>query len=245
MAHQLCGSSLAVTNEGEQEMMPTLSTQNLRSATLRVLFIFGIGLILVFGIAESTQANSLSPSEDPVNNSLYLPVVLNNFPFIPDAPVLEPIDNQDGDGYYDISWSTSEGAISYTLQEAKQSDFSDAVTVYSGAGTIAYIGGKAVGTYYYRVQAASADTVSVWSNVQQAVVLPPMSEVYVENNTGGQLCYTVEDTGIGQKCFSGGTHYYGSFPAGTYSWRASASCGTDSGTEDYEAGIFTHEFWCN
>jgi hypothetical protein len=73
---------------------------------------------------------------------------------------------------------------------------------------------------------------------------PPNSEVYVENNTGGQLCYTVEDTGVGEKCFPAGTHYYGAFPPGTYTWYASASCGSGSGTEYYESGIFTHTFWC-
>jgi hypothetical protein len=74
--------------------------------------------------------------------------------------------------------------------------------------------------------------------------VPPPAEVYVENNTGSQLCYTVDDTGIGEKCFPPGTHYYGTFPPGTYTWYASASCGSGSGTEFYESGIFTHTFWC-
>jgi hypothetical protein len=74
--------------------------------------------------------------------------------------------------------------------------------------------------------------------------VPPNSEVYVENNTGSQLCYTVENTGIGQKCFPAGTHFYGAFPPGIYTWYASASCGSGSGSEHYESGIFTHTFWC-
>jgi hypothetical protein len=74
--------------------------------------------------------------------------------------------------------------------------------------------------------------------------IPPNSEVYVENNTGSTLCYTVENTGIGQKCFPAGTHFYGAFPPGTYTWHASASCGAGSGSEYYESGIFTHTFWC-
>ncbi|HUM69412.1 MAG TPA: hypothetical protein PLK31_11260, partial [Chloroflexota bacterium] len=50
--------------------------------------------------------------DDPVvpDFMLHLPAVLNNFPFIPGAPVLDTIENADGDGNYTISWSSSEGA---------------------------------------------------------------------------------------------------------------------------------------
>lgn len=73
---------------------------------------------------------------------------------------------------------------------------------------------------------------------------PPQCELYVENNTGGELCYEVYGTGIGQRCYSSGTHYYGTFPAGTYSWHATARCGSASGSRSYPSGTWTHEFWC-
>jgi len=74
---------------------------------------------------------------------------------------------------------------------------------------------------------------------------PPLAQVYVQNDTGGQLCYEVLNTGIGEKCFPGGKSFYGSFPAGTYSWKASAKCGSDSGSRSFSAGEFTHRFWCS
>lgn len=78
-----------------------------------------------------------------------------------------------------------------------------------------------------------------------ATPTPPLSQVYVQNDTGGQLCYEVLNTGIGEKCFSSGKSFYGSFPAGTYSWKASARCGSASGTRTYSAGEYIHRFWCS
>ena len=74
----------------------------------------------------------------------------------------------------------------------------------------------------------------------------PHCDLYVDNRTGGQLCYEVKGTGIGRKCFSSGTHFYGSFAPGTYPWSVSKSpCGTGSGTAYYDPGEQHHEFWCN
>lgn len=73
---------------------------------------------------------------------------------------------------------------------------------------------------------------------------PRPAIVMVDNDTGGQLCYEVMDTGIGEKCFPVGVNLYGSFPPGTYDWKASASCGTASGTKYFSAGEWTHQFWC-
>lgn len=73
----------------------------------------------------------------------------------------------------------------------------------------------------------------------------PHCDLSVDNDTGGKLCYEVKGTGIGVKCFSSGTHFYGSFAPGTYSWEVSKSrCGTGSGTRYYTAGPYTHRFWC-
>lgn len=74
---------------------------------------------------------------------------------------------------------------------------------------------------------------------------PPLAQVYVQNDTGGQLCYEVLNTGIGEKCFPGGKSFYGSFPTGNYSWKASARCGSASGDRYYSAGEFVHRFWCS
>ena len=73
---------------------------------------------------------------------------------------------------------------------------------------------------------------------------PRLAIVTVDNDTGGQLCYEIMDTGIGEKCFPVGVYSYGSFTPGTYDWKASAKCGTASGTRYFAAGEWTHQFWC-
>lgn len=74
---------------------------------------------------------------------------------------------------------------------------------------------------------------------------PPQCKLYVKNSTGGRLCYQVKNSGIGEKCYSSsGTHYYGAFPPGTYSWKATARCGSISDSRYYSSGSWTHEFQC-
>jgi len=72
----------------------------------------------------------------------------------------------------------------------------------------------------------------------------PMATVYVQNNTGGELCYEVYDTGIGWQCYDAGEHFYGIFPSGTYDYRAEARCGSVTGSYYYD-GDMVHIFRCN
>ncbi len=175
---------------------------------------------------------------------VYLPLVARRWPPVPDTPVLNPIDNGDGDDAYTVSWNAAYLADEYLLQEDDNATFPSPSIVYSDSGTSDYVSGQPPGTYYYRVKATNAWGESGWSNVEQVRVLPPTATVYVENNTGGELCYEVYDTGIGRKCFSSGTHFYGRFPSGTYTYRVSARCGSLTEEEYYPAGDSTHEFWC-
>jgi hypothetical protein len=73
---------------------------------------------------------------------------------------------------------------------------------------------------------------------------PVPAIVMVDNDTGGQLCYEIMDTGIGEKCFPVGVYTYGSFPPGTYQWKVSARCGTKGDTMYFNTGVWTHRFWC-
>jgi serine protease len=72
----------------------------------------------------------------------------------------------------------------------------------------------------------------------------PMTNLTVINNTGSQLCYEVIGTGIGQKCSSQDSFFYGSFPAGTYKWTASAACGTGSDSRTYPVGNYAVILYC-
>ena len=76
------------------------------------------------------------------------------------------------------------------------------------------------------------------------IVVPTITNLYVENDTGGTLCYEIYNTNIGQKCFGVGEHLYGNFPSGTYTYHATAVCGSLTETIDYPMGDYFHTFWC-
>ena len=146
----------------------------------------------------STPTATLTPEPDSLG--VYLPWIGKLFPFIPKAPVIAAIDNSDGDGNYTVSWSTSEGATTYTLQEDDAEDFPSPTEVYSGSGTSKAISGRAIGTYYYRVRAANAGATSVWSkaaSVKVTVPPPACPQLGVwsgTNSQGRNISFTVENT---------------------------------------------------
>jgi uncharacterized delta-60 repeat protein len=146
--------------------------------------VFVVGAFLIASSSHMGLAQPISDDfdmgsytiEDFADNVIYVPLVLTNFPLTPEPPMLDAIDNEDGDGNYTVFWSSSEGATSYTLEEATSSDFASPTTVYDGSGTSANISGRDVGTYYYRVMAANSYASSGWSNVKSADVTVPLPE---------------------------------------------------------------------
>ena len=102
----------------------------------------------------------------------YLPLNRAPAPLPPPAPVLNAIDNADGNGSYSVSWNAAAGATSYTLHEDDNAGFSSPTTQYTGAGTSWSATGKAVGTYHYRARASNTVGNSGWSNVVSVVVQP-------------------------------------------------------------------------
>ena len=102
----------------------------------------------------------------------YLPIIYKNFPSLPGAPTLNPIDNADGDGNYTVSWTAAANATAYTLQEDDNNGFTSPTTVYNGSATSWSASGKPAGTYFYRVQGGNAWGVGPWSNTQSTTVNP-------------------------------------------------------------------------
>jgi len=127
--------------------------------------------------------------QGPMSERVYLPLIMRNWPPIPPAPVLNAINNADGDGAYNVTWSASSTATSYTLEEDDNSSFSSPTAVYSGSGLLWVASGKAGGTYYYRVKATNSYGDSAWSNVQSVTVSPQSGPTpgFWESQTGDEF----------------------------------------------------------
>ena len=124
---------------------------------------------------------------------VYLPLVVKNYVPPPAAPVLNPIDNTDGDGSYTVGWNAVAGAASYTLEEDDNGGFASPTAVADHVTSTSWLAsGKTIGTYFYRVKATSASGDSAWSNVQSALVPPPaVPELNPIANAAGDAIYTV------------------------------------------------------
>jgi hypothetical protein len=146
------------------------------------------------------ETDSLLDTDDFADYITYIPLIVKNFPFTPVAPVLDAISNADGDGNYTVSWSSSEGANTYTLEEEVNEDFSNPTTVYSGPSTLKAISSRDVGTYYYRVMASNVYTSSGWSNVVPVEVIVPLpdcpqtGEWSGTTSQGSSIHFYVEDS---------------------------------------------------
>ncbi len=87
----------------------------------------------------------------------------------PPSPVLNPINNNGG-GYYFVTWSATEAGALYLLEEDTSLTFPDPSIPYSGTDTTTPLLVRGAGTYYYRVKAITTQGASPWSNVVSATV---------------------------------------------------------------------------
>ena len=88
----------------------------------------------------------------------------------PAAPTLHPIENEDLDGYYTVSWTAAAQATTYLLEEANNPDFTNAIVVYNGPGLSWNAPNRLPGLYYYRVRGHNVYGYGPYSNTQWAQV---------------------------------------------------------------------------
>jgi hypothetical protein len=131
----------------------------------------GTASVTVFNLAPGGGLSNAVSFLVGTSKKVYLPLVVKSLP----APVLNAIDNADGDGNYVVSWNAVTGATSYALEEDDTSGFTSPTAQYAGAGTSWNATGKAAGTYYYRVQASNTFGPGSWSATQSATVNPASS----------------------------------------------------------------------
>ncbi len=109
----------------------------------------------------------------------------------PAAPVLEQIDNEDGDGSYLVAWSEVTGAVAYVLEEDISSAFDSPASVYTGPDSEVVLPNRAPGTWYYRVFAIGTGTVSRPSNTVSATVIIGVPQLFDIVNPDNEPNYLV------------------------------------------------------
>ena len=167
-----------------------------------------------------------------IENTIYLPSIMNNVLLNIPVPTLNAIENADGNGKYTVGWSSVDEANSYTLQEDDNMAFSSPTEVYSGSLRSVSICCRDVGTYYYRVKASTSMADSAWSNIVSTVVTIPVPACPQTGSwtgwttQGKQINFVVNnsptcqidslDIGFTAQCQNGGSYgdrvYFSSIP---------------------------------
>ena len=166
---------------------------------------------------------------------LYFPLYFKRFPPVPYPPTLNDIDNDDdgkgnGDGDYTVSWSYDHATLtpsSYTLQEARDVDFTNPTEYHPGSATSQPIDDQEPGTYYYRVQGHNTYGAGEWSAIKTAKVTPPPYAPVLSNidDSDGDGNYIVK-----------WSYNYTYPPADTYTLQEAKNASFSENLITYEAG---------
>jgi hypothetical protein len=207
-----------------------------------------VDLAVITATSQTSPTLSISETDTTtVNNAIwyvYLPLVLKRWPPIPDAPVLNSVNNPSNDGTYNVTWNAAYLADSYTLEEDDNAAFSSPTANPVSSGTAWLVTGQPNGTYYYRVKAVNAWGESGWSNLQSTTVnlIPDVPVLNPVSNPFKQGFYSVtwnvarmaasyvleEDDNASfssptpQNISSGTSWFVNYWPAGTYYYRVKA-----------------------
>jgi hypothetical protein len=131
------------------------------------------------GAAMPPQAQDQAgwTSRTATNTLVYMPAIFMYWPPIPEAPVLELIDNGDYDGDYQVKWQAARRAEGYVLQEDDNPGFDSPATFTEQAELVHLFVNQPCTVmycvYYYRVKGhntMSPGWDGPWSNVVSTVV---------------------------------------------------------------------------
>jgi hypothetical protein len=104
------------------------------------------------------------------SGTVYLPLVIKNWPPTPGTPTLNTIPAPGANPSYLVDWDPASRADTYILEQATQSNFSDAEVIYDGEDTSYSVDSKGIARYYYRVKAHNEFGDSGWSSTQSVTV---------------------------------------------------------------------------
>jgi hypothetical protein len=118
---------------------------------------------------------------------------------------LDPIVNN-GQDQYEVTWQPSQGATSYTLEEADNPSFDEPMVRYSGVALDYLVTGQRQGVWYYRVRAHNIAGDGPWSGQSRSTTVNPATlqspDLREIGNSDGDGDYVVDWTKV-----SGATSY--------------------------------------
>jgi hypothetical protein len=121
------------------------------------------------GVDQSTE-EKISVRLRIGSGTVYLPLVIKNWPPTPGTPHLNAIEEPGANPSYLVDWDPASRADTYILEQATQSNFSDAEVIYDGEDTSYSVESEGIARYYYRVKAHNEFGDSGWSSTQSVTV---------------------------------------------------------------------------
>ena len=132
-----------------------------------------IAILVLAGFLTALFDPALAIGSPPTHSSLpvepiHVPLVLRNWPPLPQTPVLLPIHNPESGRDYDVSWDPALLAKTYELEERWEEEAW--VVVYGGDSTHKEIRSRPAGAFVYRVRSCNDWGCSCWSPSQSTSV---------------------------------------------------------------------------
>ena len=164
---------------------------------LIALGMFGLASLPAAGFVSAagrerspTWLGTSSPVGEGISNTgshmfIFLPLVMENWPPVPYAPVLEPIESPVWERAVVLHWYGDVPTVTYPvdyylLQEATSTDFTAPVNFTVPVASVPFtVPQKPYGTmgrFYYRVRAHNAWGLGAWSNVESMLLLSQRDE---------------------------------------------------------------------
>jgi hypothetical protein len=88
-----------------------------------------------------------------------------------EPPSLYIQQDPDALGTFTLAWNCAESGLTFVLEEATRTDWSDSHEIYRGEKTQRTLYGHRIGNYYYRVRAEAGCDTSNWSNLEIPVTV--------------------------------------------------------------------------
>ena len=136
----------------------------------------------------SLNSSTLNPNSNQINAEAYDAAGNGDSEYIwvslqaPQAPTINTIANSDGDGSYNVSWTSSTGATGYEVEESL--DNGSWSQIYSGTNLSTSRTGRSPGTWCYRVRAANKVGDGAWSGNQCTTVAQTSDFTYFISPSG-------------------------------------------------------------